>query len=119
MVTPFFQKVIVSLVTLIFLGYVGYGLFTQTVEVPVDSQDASTIGGASSQDILILVEKMEKVSFDNSMFSSVLFTSLIDYSFPTTPELKGRPNPFAPIGVDQVVTTQVTVTNSSKVKATP
>ncbi len=119
MVTPFLQKVIVSLITLLILGYIGYGLFNQTIEVPVDPQDASTSGGASSQDILILVERMEKVSFDNSMFSSLLFTSLIDYSFPTTPELIGRPNPFAPIGIDQVISPQVTVNNSSKVKSTP
>ena len=54
----------------------------------------------SGQEILNLTNKLKNISIDQAIFSSKLFLTLKDFGTVLTPELQGRPNPFAPIGTD-------------------
>lgn len=97
-ISPTIQKALIYLCVVLFLGYLGYSLFTSPVT------DESFSGAVSSevmgQDIIDLVENLKMISLDKTIFTSVVFTSLIDYSVPISPEIQGRSNPFAPIGSD-------------------
>ncbi len=118
MISPIIQKFLVVLITIGVLIYLGLGLMNKVSTTPSDLTSFSETETAS-RDILALVDKMRRISIDSSVFSSPLFTKLIDFSAVTTPEVKGRPNPFAPIGTDQGSTQSALVTNATKVKATP
>lgn len=50
--------------------------------------------------ILALLNDLKNIRLDESFFADTIFVSLIDWSVSLEPEPKGRPNPFAPIGVD-------------------
>lgn len=99
MVSPGIQKIIIVIFVLVLLAFFGYQVFLTSYEAPVGEADLSgqEIVG---QDILELVDKTEKVKIDVSIFTSDLFTNLVDYQIEIDPELQGRPNPFAPIGSD-------------------
>jgi hypothetical protein len=99
-VTPAIQKLIVSILILAGLGYVLIN--TLTGEIPVDETVVNT--KAEGEEMLILADKLDAVNINDSIFSSPLFTSLVDISVPIVEELKGRPNPFSQIGNDSVST---------------
>ena len=82
---------------------VGYYIYSQNVSTPTDAAvfDTTVTSQIVGQDILALVEKLRTVSLNPAIFSSTLFNNLRDYSIPINPEARGRPNPFAPIGVDR------------------
>lgn len=75
-------------------------LSAKNVSLPINNlvlpDDSAPVG----TDILILANKIKTVTIDPSVFSSPLFAYLKDFSNPLTPEAQGRPNPFAPIGLD-------------------
>ena len=75
-----------------------YYFYSSNSSVPVDiliPQESQTLG----QDIIVLVEKLNSISsIDSSLFSSVLFTRLRDFTAILNPESQGKLNPFAPIG---------------------
>ncbi len=98
MISPKTQKLLVAIVCLLVLAFLGYRLYTAPASEEVASVNFTT--EAASQDILTLVEKLEAISIDKSVFSSPIFTSLVDFTVPLLPEAQGRSNPFAPIGSD-------------------
>ena len=94
-------KIIIAVVMLLFSGYIIYSTFfsSPTVQtLPNPSPDNTAI--KDGQDIVELSTKLSTASIDTSIFSSALFISLKDFSLPLPTEIKGRPNPFASIGVD-------------------
>lgn len=99
MVPPKVQKLIIVAFVLLILAFLGYRIFLQSAELPVGEADLSGVA-VVGQDILDLVKETERVSIDKSLFSSVLFTGLVDFEVIPTPEAQGRPDPFAPVGVD-------------------
>ena len=103
MISQSIQKTIVILVAVLLVVYIGYGLVTSTPDASAVDPNADT----SSQDILSLVDRLSKISIDQSVFSSPTFTSLVDFSVGIINEDKGRPNPFAPIGVENSSNTVV------------
>ncbi len=93
------QKTLIILIVLVVVAFVGYNLMSSTpVEEGVEA--TTTSGDIVGGDILSLVEKLKMITIDSSIFSSALFASLRDSSAPLTPEIQGRPNPFAVIGSD-------------------
>lgn len=100
MVTPLTQKFIAILVALSIVIWLGYGLYNAPSTTKIPDQGALLETDGVSQEILGLVDKLTNTSIDQSIFSSPLFTKLIDISVAIIPEVKGRPNPFAPIGTD-------------------
>lgn len=122
MVSPTIQKIILILVTLALLGFLGYRSFTSD-EVAVLDTGFITGGGSESemvgQDILNLVDKFKKISFDKEFFTSALFYNLRDLSQTIFPEARGRANPFAVIGFDTFFVTTPTQTPTQTQVAPP
>jgi hypothetical protein len=99
MVSPSTQKIFVTLIVILILGFFGYKTFTQTPVAPnkeVVLSDTEVVG----QDILSLVDKLKIISIDQDFFSSPSFRNLKDFTQPIFPEARGRLNPFATIGSD-------------------
>lgn len=99
MVSPTTQKIFIVAVVLLLLGFLGYRMFVEpTVALESDSVLSDT--EIASQDILILVDKLEAITIDQNLFSEPMFRNLKDFSQTIFPEAQGRINPFATIGSD-------------------
>ena len=110
------QKIIILIGVMILLILFVYSLFfskSGDVNIVIDP-NKEVVG----EDILVLVEKLKKISINKSIFASVLFTNLKDYSAVLFPEQKGRPNPFAFVGQD-VSQTQDQDNNAPLASSTP
>ena len=100
------QKIIVAILIFALSGYIIYSTFFSSNTTGNATVSGSSSGIASSsaqqegQDILDLSDKLKAMSIDSQIFNSVVFKSLIDFDVPLSPELQGRPNPFAAIGND-------------------
>ena len=99
MINPQIQKLIIIFITILFVGYIGYGLFNAT---PSPDAFSAIPANPDSELILALADKIEKTTIDSSIFSDKLFVALIDTSSVVTPEEQGRDNPFYTIGLDAV-----------------
>src|SRR5436190_1339518 len=70
-------KNILIVIVLIVIIAAGYYYFTSSAPIPV-SILVPTTSEVAGEDILVLVEKLKKVSIDSSLFSGALFSSLKD-----------------------------------------
>ncbi len=73
------------------------------VSMPVEGSPITTNqpGALAGQDFLSLLLNVKNIKLDDSIFMSPAFISLHDSSIILVPDgNEGRPNPFAPIGVD-------------------
>lgn len=59
-----------------------------------ESADASAVGSR----VLSLLNQINSLKIDTSIFNSLVYRSLVDYSITIPEQNVGRPNPFAPIG---------------------
>ncbi len=100
------QKILtyVLAIVLIIAGFYYYNLYSNDSVVDVISTDYTAPVG---EDILLLVQKMDTVMIDESVFSSPLFKNLVDSTISVNQEEKSRPNPFAPIGSNSVSGSQL------------
>lgn len=53
--------------------------------------------GMIGQDLLNLLNELESIELDDSIFSNEIFTSFEDYTIEITAQPVGRDNPFAPL----------------------
>lgn len=68
---------------------------------PIDSTSSAAVVG---NELLGLLLSLNQLQLDDSVFSSPVFQGLEDISIVLPPEdVKGRSNPFAPIGSDSIV----------------
>ncbi len=96
MVSQATQKIIVIVVLVLALAYLGFKTFTgYSAGLGVNNVANSVNVG---QDVLALVDELRSIQIDQSIFSSPLFTSLVDSGVTIYPEDQGRINPFAAIG---------------------
>lgn len=86
----------------------------------VSSSGASAVSGTGAagnnpsvaQDFLTLLLSVKNIKLDDTIFSDDAFKSLHDSSITLTPDgNEGRPNPFAPLGTDNVVSPPITTGN--------
>lgn len=110
MISPKIQKALVIGSVIFLLAYLGYNLFTSPPDLSLEEGLDSPV--TSSQDILVLIDKIKNVSFDTSIFTSDLFVGLVDFTVAVFPEAHGRANPFAPIGQDSPYSPTTIVQNS-------
>ncbi len=96
------NKVLISTLIVVLLIGFGYFYFSGSDNAEVISLDSGT-GEPLGQDILALADKLNTLSINTSVFSSTLFTSLLDLGVPLQPEIQGRANPFAKIGSETAV----------------
>ncbi len=99
-VSPGTQKLILSLLILSALGFVVYSTLFTELEVPLDLDGNPVISNVVGQDLIILADKLESVEIKRDLFSSSLFTNLVDITVPVEEEVQGRINPFSSIGTD-------------------
>ncbi len=62
------------------------------------TSDVKAIQSSDAQDISLLLQKMDHVELNNSIFTNPVFLSLKDNTATFIPQDSGRDNPFAPIG---------------------
>ena len=103
-----FKKIIIIVVIIVILALLFIfiskkspdaipNLSSSTEDTSTNSQDA----GAAADDFLTWLLSVKSINLDTSVFSDPAFVSLNDSSILLTPDgTEGRPNPFAPIGVD-------------------
>ena len=112
---PKIKNIIIAVVALVVL-IAGYLVFFNKKEVaplsttggvPISSNTTANSGASQSQlgdEFLQILLNLRTIQLDDSTFSSPSFNSLRDYTITLVPEgNEGRPNPFAPIGVDTFV----------------
>ncbi len=95
-------KQIIIVIILIIVSFVGYKMFfpaNNSIDSLVEdqSENANFVDG---QTILVLLNKLNQVVIDESIFSNDIFVSLVSFERPIAEQVVGRPNPFLPIGVD-------------------
>lgn len=93
------KKIVIALVLIAVVGFALYIFFFRKVEVAVvldefgNPVQAQVVG----QDLIDLLEELQAVSLDDSLFSTAAYRGLIDSSVVLSPQPQGRSNPFAPI----------------------
>ncbi len=87
-------------------------LISNTSDVmPAAGTPTGSSGVSAGQDFLTLLLNVKNIKLDHEIFSSAAFKSLHDSSIILVPDgNEGRPNPFAPIGVDVVAVPASTTT---------
>ncbi len=93
------------------------GLVSTSTTGTTTSTVPATTGGIDAldaKDFLGILLSVKSIKLDDSIFSDIAFSTLRDSSITLTPDgTEGRPNPFAPIGVDKVTAPVNTTTSSS------
>lgn len=106
---------------LIFVGIAALLILIYFFFIKSDPDEASLVSSESSstfpdintsasatpqitQDFLSILLNIKSIKLDDSIFSDTAFLSLRDSSILLTPDgNEGRPNPFAPIGSDNII----------------
>lgn len=98
--------IVIILIIVAFVSYQNYYVDVKNQEllVSVNEQTAGTIAGV---EILNLLNELQSIKFDTSIFSNSSFQNLIDFGQKINPEAVGRSNPFSPIGTDNEFSTKV------------
>ena len=92
-------KTILIVLAIAIVGFAAYTfLFGGDDEDLLTTTEVSN--DAASQEVLSFLGTLRNTDFDLSVLDSAAFNSLRDFSVELVPEPVGRPNPFAPIGVD-------------------
>lgn len=114
------QKILgfVLVIAIAFAGVYYYKIYGDKL-VQVASIVTEDNGAPVGEDILVLVQKLDYISIDDSILASAIFTSLKDTSVQINPEEKYRPNPFATIGGAVVTPVNTTPNPPQKTTSTP
>jgi len=96
------HKIIITTV-LIIVAFILYVFVTSgeeedvlTAEVIVEPTEGTLI----EKNLVALLLDLQSIDLDDALFQSQVFRGLIDFGQELAPHPIGRPNPFAPIGVD-------------------
>jgi hypothetical protein len=85
------NKKIIILFIICCVGVFGYFTFFNS---PTSDEKTGGSNQLVGQDILDLVQSLQRVSIDPSLFSGPFFKNLKDFTTPVIPEEQGRTNPF-------------------------
>lgn len=99
------------------------GTATTTTNAPSLAPTGDTsapLDSAVAQDFLTQLLNIQSIKIDDSIFTSKAFTTLKDFNLPIPEDTNpGRPNPFAPLGLDTAaISTQVSTSNPSSITST-
>lgn len=95
------QIIIASIV--IVAAFVGFKMFfssSEPADVALTADSAQTAQFADGQLILALLNKLSRVTIDDTIFQDQTFVSLTSFEKPIQDQVAGRKNPFLPIGFD-------------------
>lgn len=94
----FTAKSWITLVGVLLAGILIYYAFSGNIAISEDSLlMAQPEGEAASAEVLNLLNQIQSLHIDASLFQSPAYQSLVDYTVPIPDQNVGRPNPFAPI----------------------
>lgn len=101
------NKLVFILIILVVAGGVWYGLSQSSAPPPLLSTttaDGSPVSqqASSDQEIIGTLLSLRAVTLSGTIFSDPSFATLQDFGTPIVPEPVGRPNPFAPLGAQNV-----------------
>lgn len=96
------KQIIIALVIIV-AAFVAYNMFfvsddTSSGALVSDNQNQPQL--VDGQVILSLLNKLDKVDLDDSIFSNKTFISLQSFKRELEGQVSGRQNPFMPIGVE-------------------
>lgn len=101
------HKKILGIIGVAVVAFALYNFFLKP-----DGTEEGVVSNAPSQqpqagrEILSLLIDLKEIQLNGELFQSNAFQSFEDFSIPIAPEPKGRPNPFAPVGIDQEFETE-------------
>jgi len=98
------KNIIILIVTIIILGFAFNYLLGRKNDSSSSSLSVvvSPVEDASAKEILKLLDEMNLVKLDDSIFKSPVFLYLKDTSVTLTGQTAGRLNPFAPITQSEI-----------------
>ena len=111
---------LVILVVLVAAFFLYRYLFVSTgpAETPglqaVGATDASGQPSVADDEFISLLERLQGVKLDSKLFASPAWKSLVNFQVDLIPELKGRRNPFAPVGLDSSMPISTSTNNGSR-----
>ncbi len=116
------QKLIIAILTFCLTGYVLYSTFSTKAptipeSVPLTDSNIPSMTVTDSlqdQDILGVARLFDSITPNTALFSAAEFQSLTDSNAVVSQESIGRPNPFAEIGTDRVISTTTSKTVKKK-----
>jgi hypothetical protein len=96
------KQTIIALViiAIAFFGFKAFFASDSTGDVALVSEGSSTSQFVDGKTILVLLNKLSRITLDDSIFSNQIFTGLVNFEKPIEDQVIGRQNPFLPIGVD-------------------
>lgn len=96
-------KQIIIILVVIIIAFIGFKMFfadQETGNTTLITDQTTTGQFVDGQTILVLLDNLNKITLDESVFSDKIFTSLVSFERPIADQIIGRPNPFLPIGLD-------------------
>jgi hypothetical protein len=97
-----YKKIIWGVVIVLAL-FVLYSIFFKKSPEPALTQASAAGTTAADEELIALLNQVKGIDLNSAIFSNELFLSLTNYSVELVPEPKGRTNPFAPIGIGDIV----------------
>jgi hypothetical protein len=96
------KQIIVATIVII-IAFIGLKMFftEPKIEEATLVADQTKNEFIDGQTILILLNRLNQVTLDDSIFTDKTFTSLVNFEKPITDQIIGRSNPFLPIGTDR------------------
>lgn len=94
------KQIIIALVVIVvaffgFQKFFGTGSSSNNSTLSADNTTQQFVDG---QSILTLLNRLNQVTLDGTIFSNPVFNSLISFERPIPDQIPGRTNPFAQIG---------------------
>jgi hypothetical protein len=81
------------------LGAIGYYFYSGGSAAPTSSSfTVSSDNSVVGSDVLSLLDQIQSLRIDTTLFQSPVYQSLTDFTVPIPPENIGKANPFLPIG---------------------
>ena len=90
------NTIIIVIATIVLVGG-GYWYFSSAGTGNEPPLTAGATVNVAQIKFQTLVQKLQPISFDASIFSNPQFNALVDIATPVTPEPYGRLDPFAPV----------------------
>lgn len=103
----------VVIIAAIIAGYLVFFPSQNSGEATLTAENSKATEFADGQVILALLNRLNSVTIDQSIFSNKVFLNLTNFDRPIADQAKGRQNPFLPIGKGDisVAPTRATITN--------
>jgi len=89
------HKLIITVFVILIILFVIYSIyFSSDDDVSLNRVNGG--GAVAEQELLSLLSSLRSIELDESLFSTSVFRSMVDFSQELTPEPIGRINPFLP-----------------------